>query len=58
MLPPKSFPIFNHDIGNLNIFFCLVLCGDFEDDVLLVLGNRLPADCLEKLAHPIASLAL
>lgn len=41
-----------HDIGDLNVLFCLVLGGDLEDDVLLVPGNGLLADGLDECGHP------
>jgi hypothetical protein len=37
---------------NLNVFFRGVLCGNLEDDVLLVLGNGLLADGLDEFTQP------
>jgi hypothetical protein len=37
---------------NLDIFFRGVLCRNLEDDILLVLGDGLLADGLDKFAQP------
>jgi hypothetical protein len=36
----------------LHIFFSGVFCGDLEDDILLVLRDRLLADSLDEFAQP------
>ena len=44
----------HHHIWNLNILLRLILCSNLEDDILLVLGNRLLADVFHQLAHPVS----
>ena len=45
-----------HDVRNLDILLSLVFGGDFEDDVLLVGGDGLLADGLDKGGHPVEKL--
>jgi hypothetical protein len=42
----------DHDVRDLNILLILVLRGNLEDDVLLMLWDWLLTDMLNKLAHP------
>lgn len=45
-------PELEHDVRNLDVLLSFVLRGDLEDDVLLVRGNGLLADGLDKRGHP------
>lgn len=44
---------FDHDIRNLHVLFIKVVGGDFKDDVLLMLGNWVPAHGFDEIAQPI-----
>ena len=46
-----------HDIRNLNILFGRILASDLEDDILLMLRNRLLANCFDELAQSMTWLA-
>jgi hypothetical protein len=43
----------DHDIGDFDILFGLVLSSHLEDDVLLVIRNWLLADVFHELAHTV-----
>lgn len=52
-LNPLLFRQLDHHVRNLHIFLGLVFGRHLEDDVLLVIGDRLLADVLDELAHPV-----
>ena len=43
----------DHNVRNLDILLLRILGSDLEDDVLLVVWDRLLADVLDELAHPV-----
>lgn len=47
-----------HNVRDLNVLLGLVLGRDLEDDVLLVLRNRLLADGLNELGHPRINVSI
>ena len=46
-------PQLDHNIRNLDILLRGILGRDLEDDVPLVVWDRLLADGLDELAHPV-----